>query len=333
MMPATAGDTRVWVLEPAGDRGERMLLGGLLVLFWGPVGLVLGWAADVPDAWTDLPLLSLLGALLAGWSFVGFLGVREVVTGDRGRVVTADRHGIRSERVTRRGRRRTAEVSWDDVRDVLVSTVHLEVDGGRGPITLGFGSHEPVYRAIADHIEERIAPPEGRRRLPVIDGWTAWLDDRGPTLSTRRESRRKVARWTGALAAVLWVDTAAAATDLGELWGLAAVLGAAAAGLTATAVRFARATPRWTAVPGAVVRSDGSGGKVTFWASALELVAVKDEDTGATTIVLFAVGGAERVHLVYAAPDLLAEVGRWLADAAEIPFRDLRTYREKSGRG
>lgn len=192
MMPATAGDTCVWVLEPAGDRG---------------------------------------------------------------RVVTADRHGIRSERVTRRGRRRTAEVSWDDIRDVLVSTVHLQVDGGRGPITSGFGSHEPAYRAIADHVEERITPPEGRRRLPIVDGWTAWLDDRGPTLSTRRESRRKVARWAGALAGVLWVDTAAAATDLGELWGLAAVLGAAAAGLTATAVSLARGrggdpVPRPARVPG-----------------------------------------------------------------------------------
>jgi hypothetical protein len=224
-------------------------------------------------------------------------------------------------------------VSWDDIRDVRVGAVHLGVDGGRGPIALSFGSHEPVYRAIAEHIEERIAPPEGRRRLPILDGWTAWLDDRGPTLSTRRESRRKVARWTGGIAGVLWVDAAAAATDVGDLWGLAAVLGAAAAGLTATAVRHARTTPRWTAVPGAVVRSDKPGGKITFRASSLELVAVESEESGTTSFVLFAVGAAERVPLVSAAPDLLAEAGRWLADAAEVPFRDLRAFPERNGRG
>jgi hypothetical protein len=328
---ATTGETRTWVLEPVGDRGERALVGGLLVLVWGPVELVLARAADVPDAWTDLPLLSLLGALLAGWSYVGFLGLRTVVTRDRGRVVTADQHGIRSERVTRRGRRRTAEVSWDDIRDVEVRPVHLSVDGGRGPITLSLGSHEPGYREIADHIEERITPPEGQRRLPIIDGWTAWLDDNGPTLSTRRDSRRKVARWTGVLAGVLWVDTAAAATDLGGLWGLTAVLGAAAAGLTALAVRYARTTPRWTAVPGSVVRLDKPGGKVTFRASALELVAV--DNGGGIGIGLIAVDGTKRVNLVYAAVERLVEVGRWLADAAEIPFRDLRPEQAGSGRG
>jgi hypothetical protein len=330
-MPAPTGDTRVWVLEPAGGRGERVLVGGLLVLLWAPVGLVLGWAADVPDAWTDLPLLSLLGALLAGWSYVGILGLRTVVTGDRGRVVTADRHGIRSERVTRRGRRRTVEVSWDDIRDVQVRPVRLGVDGGRGPITLSFGSHEPAYWAIAEHIEQRVTPPEGRPRLPIVDGWTAWLDDRGPTLSTRRESRRKVAWWTGGLAGVLWVDTAAAATDVGDLWGLVAVLGVAATGLTAMAVRFARATPRWTAVPGAVVRLDRPGGKVTFRASTLELVTV--DNGGAPGVALLAVDGAKRAHVVYAAVDRLVEVGRWLADAAEIPFRDLRADQAGSGLG
>jgi hypothetical protein len=322
------GDERTWVLT--GERPdvvERVLVGGLLVAVWAPIeGALIRYAVVVPDEVSDLPLLSLLLALLAVWSYPAYPVLRHVTNGNRrGRVVTADRHGIHSERVTRRGRRPAASVAWSDIGSVDAGPNHLRIEGSAGETVLSRDASGP-HQAIAEHITTRIAPPEGRPRLPVVRGFTAYLDDRGPTIISRRENRRRGAWWCGGIAAVLWADTAAAATDLDGLWALVGILGTAAAALTAAAVRFARTTPRWTAVPGAVVRIDKPGGEARFRATTLELAERTVEDSGVVSTELFAVDGHSRVSMVYGPADgtSVAETARWLAGAAGIPFRDLR---------
>jgi hypothetical protein len=341
-------DDREWRIAPFRGRGEAKLLAGLLVI-WGPLEGILLWftAAAVgsaigvgpqvdgyPGGWTSLPWISLAGLLLGGCSFAGLFFARDIVTGDRGLVVTADRRGIRSEQVTRRGLRRTAELTWDDIRRADPGDGALMIYGRRDPVVLVTNAEQRVRQEIADYVTARVTPPQGRRRPPVVQGWTAYVDDSGPTLTKHRETRRRAARWLAGFAGLAGVNAAAVATDPAEFWPLAAMFAVVAAALTVASVRFARTTPRWTAVPGAVVRVDRPGAEPAFCAVSLELTDREESDGGVNTrLSATAAAGRRRAvtrTVLQGGPDgdPLAEAGRWLAQAAEIPFRDLRRHRK-----
>jgi hypothetical protein len=192
----------------------------------------------------------------------------------------------------------------------------------------------------------------GTGKLPVVEGWTAYLDDTGPTLTADRQRRLRNARLSGFAAAALWIGAAlvgAAAVrerarrdplarsdpvpQVYESLPVALVMFAFAAGLTVVCFWFGRTQPRWTAVPGAVVRRMNPGGEIVF--TAVRLVLQDDWETdsqsGSTLYrelrAYDADGVAFPVFKFTGDGEELADAGRWLAGHAEIPFADLRNAR------
>ena len=294
-----------------------------------------GWQVNGwPTSWRAMPLTTLFGLPLVGWTAIGVGVVVEALRNPSGNVVVAGAVGVRVERRTRRGRRVLADLAWSEIRhlEMMPFAVVLVTDSGRR-VEVPVASRAERGE-IADIVREHLGsePPGGQS--PFVPEWTAYLDDRGPTLIKDRSKRRTGAWVTGGLAALGWVNSAVLATGLDEgsgWWWLTGVTGAATLALTYATYRLARFTPRWTATPGAVVRIDNRGAEVTFTARSLEHRFLVQEDGGdfhALDAVSTKDGGdgAVRRQILLAGrdPRPVVEAGRWLASAAEIPFRGNR---------
>jgi hypothetical protein len=275
-----------------------------------------------------LSLTTLLGVVLAGWTGMGVAVLRPYVEGHRRDVVTAGPDGLQVERITREGRRLLVDVAWDGLRQVHVDgRPSLRFETSRGLKIVDHAGTPAEREEIAAYVHQRLAARSGPRP-PVVAGWHAYLDDAGPTLRRDREDRRQEGRWCAAGAALGWVNAGALAA--GGVWSYAVVAGVLAGLLTRGAVRRLRNTPRWTAVRGWVLRVDRPGARPAFAARALELT--DRDDDGIVSNRLVALGPpmeSVREQMFGGGPDgePLAEAGRWLADAAGIPFRDRRRHR------
>jgi hypothetical protein len=296
--------------------------GGLLAL---EVGVLLQRS---PAA--AVSLTSLIGVVLAGWTGIGVTVLRPYVEGHRRDVVTAGPDGLHVERITREGQRALVDVAWDELRRVYFEgrPGSLRFETSRGLQIVDHAGTPAEREEIAAYVHEQLAT-RSARRLPVVAGWDAYLDDGGPTLRRDREGRRQEGRWCAAGAALGWLNAGVLAT--GHIWPLAVMAGAIAALLTRSAARLFRTTPRWTAVRGWVVRVDRPGARPAFSARAVELSDSRHDD-GVVSNQLVALGPPMetlRETMFWTGPDgePLAEAGRWLADAAGIPFRDLRRHR------
>jgi hypothetical protein len=323
---------RRWTLEPS----EPLLLWrgvAFAGLVWlpGTAGLL---ALEVVVLLEQSPavavsLTTLLGVVFAGWTGIGVFLLQPYVEGHQRDDVSAGPDGIHVERITREGRRALVDVTWDELRQVHPGRpAGLLFETSRGLQIVDHTGTPAEREEIAAYAHQRLASRPGRWP-PVIAGWDAYLDDGGPTLRRDREGRRQEGRWCAVGAALGWVNAGALAA--GDAWLFALVAGALAVPLTRAAVRLLRTTPRWTAVRGWVVRVDRPGAQPAFSARALELTDSKDEH-GIVSNRLVALGPpmeTRRENMLGASPDgePLAEAGRWLADAAGIPFRDLRRHR------
>jgi hypothetical protein len=326
---------REWVLRrdepPRPGRGVAFA-----ALVWLPGALfLLGWETHtlVTRSWpVAVNLTSLVAVLAAGWTGLGVHVLRPHLEGHRGDVVTATRDRLRAERITREGRRPRFEVGYADLRDLHADGDGLRLETADGDKQLP-GTGTPAQRdEIVRHVRARLAPPAGGVRPPVVAGWRAYLDDRGPTLGSDGASRRRDARWCAGGALVAAVNGAASAAGGNPV--LAAFSLVATALLARVAFRWFRTTPRWTAMRGAVVRIDRPGGEPVFRARSMELLDRKDDEGGVTT-TLWAVAdpvghsGSARQCVLLAGRDgdHLARAALWLTGAAGISCYDLREHR------
>jgi hypothetical protein len=340
-------EVRRWVLAPRFSRRRVVARIAAAVGAWAPVQAVLTWltAASVttpfgvtlgidglPEGWPAVPAATGLGGATVISAVAGLAVVGWAAQGHRTDVVVADARGVRVERQGSGGTRTVAVLDWDVHGDRLAA----------GSLTPNFvatrvspaGTPEQ-HRQIAEHLVARFADHLAARlaarradAAPAMSGWTAWYDDRGPTLEENRRDRRDRAWLSGAGAVVTGAHTAAfhAATSSDPRWWfLVAGCGWATAALTFRCGDNLRRPPRWIARPGKVVLEiRGPGRGFAFEARSLEHTAL-DYEEGGTGSRLVAVRGEDgtggrRDILVRHNDDAPSAVGAWLARHAEIPL-------------
>jgi hypothetical protein len=313
---------------------------------WAPVEGVLLWLTTAsvttpfgvtpvidafPDGWPAVPAATVLGAVTVASTRFGVAVVRRAAAGGRSDVVVADSRGVRTERLSGKGSRVVAEHPWERVRSAELDSASLRVRLESGGVWTGIspaGTAEQ-HREIAAYLIERLAERPADTP-PQVKGWTAWYDDRGPTLQENRRDRRIRAWQSAGAAAVAGANTAAvvAATPSYPLWWFVVFVGGlTTAFLVAFSADQAVRPPRWIARPGNVVMErQGPGQGFTVEALSLVHTTITYEDGHRDETHLDArvdVAGDGGRFLIMSGSGLDSrpyELGTWLARHADIPL-------------